>query len=80
MLATALRLGSARSEKAARYCEGLLQGMAMNETWIGIALGGSVLLIALLSVVQHYRRERLRAELLKNLDHNSWCRFSRARR
>jgi hypothetical protein len=54
--------------------------MAMNETWIGVALGGSVLLIALLSMVQHYRRERLRAELLKNLDHHSWCRFSRARR
>lgn len=52
----------------------------MNETWIGVALGGSVLLIALLSVVQHYRRERLRAELLKNLDHDSWCHFSRARR
>ncbi|MBP0593365.1 hypothetical protein J8I87_27430 [Paraburkholderia sp. LEh10] len=52
----------------------------MNESWIVIALGGSVLLIALLSVVQHYRRERLRAELLKNLDHHSWCYWSRARR
>jgi hypothetical protein len=54
--------------------------MAMNETGIVTALGGSVLLIALLSVVQHYRRERSRAELLKNLDHHSWCRFSRVRR
>lgn len=52
----------------------------MSETWIAIALGATVLLFALLSMVQHYRRERMRAELLKNLDHHSWCRFSRMRR
>jgi uncharacterized protein (DUF427 family) len=64
---------------AAEWRARLLQGTAMSETitdtWIVTALGASVLLFALLSAVQHYRRERMRAELLKNLDHHSWCRW-----
>jgi uncharacterized protein (DUF427 family) len=71
--------GNVRFDGVTRLRARLLQGIAMsetiNETWIVTALGASVLLFALLSAVQHYRRERLRAELLKNLDHHSWCRW-----
>lgn len=54
--------------------------MELNETLIGVAVGAFALLVAAFAVVQHYRREHLRAELLKNLDHHSWCRWSRSRR
>ncbi|MFL9898047.1 hypothetical protein PQR71_07740 [Paraburkholderia fungorum] len=52
----------------------------MGDSWLGIVIGTFVLLIAATAVTAHYRRERRRAELLKNLDHHDWCRFTTHRR
>ncbi|MFC5427495.1 hypothetical protein ACFPTO_01530 [Paraburkholderia denitrificans] len=38
-----------------------------------------VLVIAAVSVIVHHRRENHRAELLRNLDHHDWCRWTRSR-
>lgn len=52
----------------------------MGESWLGIVIGTFVLAIAATAVIAHYRREHRRAELLRNLDHHDWCRWSRSRR
>jgi hypothetical protein len=41
----------------------------MSETWIGLLIGGSALGIAVLMVIGHYRRERKRAQMLRDLSH-----------
>jgi hypothetical protein len=52
----------------------------MGETWLGIVIGTFVLAIAATAVIAHYRREHRRAELLRNLDHHDWWRWSRTQR
>jgi len=52
----------------------------MGESWLGIVFGTFVLITATTGVIAHYRREHRRAELLRNLDHHDWCRWSRSRR
>ncbi|WP_171910399.1 hypothetical protein [Paraburkholderia fungorum] len=52
----------------------------MEQTWIGIVVGTTVLVIAATAVTAHYRREKRRAELLRNLDHHDWCRWTRSQR
>ena len=45
----------------------------MSETWLGLAISGVAMLIAMPLVASHYRRERRRAQLLQKLDHgDSW--------
>ncbi|CDY79124.1 hypothetical protein BGLT_01818 [Caballeronia glathei] len=44
----------------------------MSETWVGMAVGASALVIALPLVLAHYRRERRRTQLLSHLDHHDW--------
>lgn len=51
----------------------------VDQSWLGMALGMIVLVIAAFGVVAHYRRERRRADLLRNLDHHEWCRWTRSR-
>lgn len=41
----------------------------MNETWMGLIIGCSALGIALVLVIGHYRRERIRAQMLSHLHH-----------
>jgi len=43
----------------------------MSETWMGLVIGCSALVIALPAVMGHYRRERHRARLLRHLDPGS---------
>ncbi|PMS29450.1 hypothetical protein C0Z16_17855 [Paraburkholderia rhynchosiae] len=45
---------------------------AMSDSWIGIVMGSSVLVIASMLVAGHYRREQRRRQLLRNLDHHDW--------
>ncbi|CAN0625916.1 conserved protein of unknown function [Burkholderia multivorans] len=45
---------------------------------VGIVVGILVMAIAAVAMIAHYRRERRRAELLRNLDHHEWCRWSRS--
>ena len=52
----------------------------MDQVWMGGAIGILVLLIAALGVIQHYLREQRRSELLRNLDHHDWYRWTRVRR
>lgn len=52
----------------------------MVESWIVVLVGTFVMVIAATGVVGHYRRERHRAQLLRNLDHHDWCRFTARRR
>ena len=40
----------------------------MSETWIGLIIGGSALGVAMLMVIGHYRRERMRARMLRELN------------
>jgi len=50
----------------------------MSETWVGLVIGCSAHAIALLLVSGHYRRERHRARLLRQLnDLDWWCRSRR---
>ena len=51
----------------------------MGESWIAIMIGGFVLAVAAIAVIDHYRRERRRAELLRNLNHHEWYRWPRSR-
>ncbi|MGF6478273.1 hypothetical protein [Paraburkholderia sp. JPY419] len=45
----------------------------MSETWMGLVIGGTALGIAMFMVVSHYRRERMRARMLRELNrHDSW--------
>lgn len=41
----------------------------MDESWITMVMGSTVLLIATIFVAGHYRREHRRARLLRQLDH-----------
>ncbi len=52
----------------------------MEQSWLGMSVGTVVLFIATIGVVAHYRRERRRADLLRNLDHHEWWQWSRSRR
>ncbi|MEM5314260.1 hypothetical protein [Paraburkholderia sp. JHI869] len=52
----------------------------MDQTWLGMAAGTIVLVIAAIGVTAHYLRERRRADLLRNLDHHEWWQRSRPRR
>lgn len=51
----------------------------MNGSLLGTAVGLLVLAIAAYCVMAHNRRERRRADLLRNLDHHDWCRWTRTR-
>ncbi|MGF6962023.1 hypothetical protein QFZ97_007979 [Paraburkholderia youngii] len=45
----------------------------MSETWMGLVIGGTALGIAMFMVVSHYRRERMRARMLRELNrYDSW--------
>lgn len=56
----ALPGGEGRSSDAAEA--------SMDETWVGMAVGTLVLVIAAVGVAAHYRRERRRAEVLRRFD------------
>lgn len=47
---------------------------ALDQYGMGISVGTFVLAIAAIAVAVHYRRERRRASLLRNLDHHEWYR------
>lgn len=51
----------------------------VQESLLGMSVGTVVLLIAACGVIAHYRRERRRADLLRNLDHHEWLQWSRSR-
>ncbi|SDE17817.1 hypothetical protein [Paraburkholderia lycopersici] len=51
----------------------------MDMLQLGTAAGVMVLIVAAMAVIAHYRRERRRANLLRNLDHHDWCRWTRIR-
>jgi hypothetical protein len=44
----------------------------MTETLMGLIIGDSALGIAMIMVIDHYRRERLRRRMLRHLDHLDW--------
>lgn len=44
----------------------------MVETWMGVAIGGSALAVALTTRIAHYWLEWRRSRLLRNLDHHDW--------
>ena len=44
----------------------------VDSSWLGMACGVFVLVIAACGVLAHYRREKRRADLLRNLDHHEW--------
>jgi len=47
----------------------------MSETWLGLAISGVAMLIAMPLVASHYRREWRRGQLLRKLDHDDlWYR------
>jgi len=52
----------------------------MDQSWLGMAIGMIVLVLAASGVAAHYRRERRRADLLRNLDHHDWWQQTRPRR
>jgi hypothetical protein len=52
----------------------------MDETMVGVALGSSVLLIAALFVIGHYRREHLRRRLIRSMHGHRLHDFTRGRR
>jgi hypothetical protein len=52
----------------------------VDQSWPGMAVGTIVLVIAAAAVIAHYRRERRRADLLRNLDHHEWLQWTRTRR
>jgi hypothetical protein len=51
----------------------------MSHTWMGLIIGGSALSIAMLMVIRHYRRERIRAKMLRHLNHHEWWYQTRGR-
>ncbi|AYZ68417.1 hypothetical protein EGY31_33135 [Burkholderia multivorans] len=52
----------------------------MDGSWIGIVVGTFVLALVARAAANHYRRVHRRAELLRNLDHHDWCRWTHAHR
>lgn len=58
----------------------LTEEAVVDQTWLGMAAGTIVLVIAVVGVTAHYLRERRRAELLRNLDHHEWWQRTRSRR
>ncbi|HTR08876.1 MAG TPA: hypothetical protein VMJ11_19940 [Paraburkholderia sp.] len=52
----------------------------MDQSWLGMGVGAIALVIAAAGVAAHYRRERRRADLLRNLDHHEWWQSIRTRR
>lgn len=53
--------------------------LEMNESLLMIAVALLMFAIIAYVTVVHYRRERRRADLLRNLDHHDWCRWVRTR-
>ena len=53
---------------------GIAEEAALDQYGMGISVGTIVLVIAAIAVAVHYRRERRRASLLRNLDHHEWYR------
>lgn len=53
----------------------------MDQSWLGMGMGvGAIaLVIAAAGVAAHCRRERRRADLLRNLDHHEWWQRTRSR-
>jgi hypothetical protein len=51
----------------------------MDETVVGVAMGFSVLLIAALLVIGHYRREHLRRRLIRGMHGQRLYDFTRPR-
>lgn len=56
------------------------RGAAMDETIVGVAMGFSVLLIATLLVVGHYRREHLRQRMIRAMHGHRLYDFTRPKR
>lgn len=52
----------------------------MVQSWLGLTIDTIVLIVAFRGVLVHYRRERRRADLLRNLDHHEWWQLMRSRR
>ena len=44
----------------------------VDQTWLGMAAGTIVLVVAGVGVAAHYLRERRRADFLRNFDHHEW--------
>ena len=51
----------------------------MNESVLVTAAVLLMLAMVASVTIAHYRRERRRADLLRNLDHHDWCRWTRTR-
>lgn len=52
----------------------------MDGSWVGIVVGTFVLALVASAAANRYRRAHRRAELLRNLDHHDWCRWTPAHR
>ncbi len=48
----------------------------MEGVCLGIAVGTIVFVVVGFSLTANYRRKRHRADLLRNLDHHEWCRWT----
>ena len=48
----------------------------MDGAWVGIMAATFVLAFAVIAAMNHRRREHHRAELLRNLDHHDWCKWT----
>jgi len=44
----------------------------VDQTWLGMAAGTIVLVVAMVGVTAHYVRVRRPADLLRNLDRHEW--------
>ena len=53
---------------------------AMTESWMGIVAGSFVLAIAATAIIGHYRREHVRKQLLRRMDHRQCWDVMRRRR
>ncbi|WP_233885544.1 hypothetical protein [Paraburkholderia flagellata] len=53
-------------------CRGVTAEADVDQTWLGMAAGTIVLVVAVVGVVAHYLRERRRADFLRNFDHHEW--------
>jgi len=52
----------------------------MTESWMGIVAGSAVLAIAATVITGHYRREHMRAQLLRRMDYRQCWDVMRRRR
>jgi len=79
-LATATTTARFPTTYEARKCSEVTGEADVDQTWLGVAAGTIVLVIAVVGVSAHYLRERRRADLLRNLDHHEWWQQNRSRR